>query len=223
MASYALRAVFTVVLVISCVAQVGRSHDTYVAGGLWHIHRVLEGAHVSGSLVYSGCGFDKRVPPDLPPFGVWVESGTPEEILRKLFSADPLMQVSREGSMIRMMETSVPTDLLNLKIRHISFFSPDASESDAVHGPRMAMLAILKSPEVMAFGKEHNIRGLPSPDKWMMMPGDCCGGGRIVQGELNDVSVSRALDYVLETFPGYWIYENCLTKDGDRSVYFNFN
>ena len=125
--------------------------------------------------------------------------------------------------MIRMMETSVPTDLLNLKIHHVSFFSRHASESHAVYGPRMALLAILESPEVVAFGKEHNISGLPSPDKGIVMPGDCCGGGRVVQGELDDVTVSQALDYVLQTFPGYWIYENCVSKDGERSVYFNFD
>jgi hypothetical protein len=222
MTSNVLIAAFTAVFVIGCVAQVGRSHDAYVAGGLWHIHHVLQGAHVSGSLAYSGCGFDKRVPPDLPPFGVWVDSGTPEEILSKLFSADPLMHVTREGRMIRMMEVNVPTDLLNLKIHHVSFFSPTTSDSDPVHGPRMALLAILESPEVVAFGKEQNIRGLPSPEKSVMLPGDCCGKGRIVQGKLDDVTVSQALDYVLQTFPGYWIYENCLTEDGDRSVYFNF-
>ena len=67
---------------------------------------ILLAAHVSGSLSYSGCGFDKRVPPDLPPFVVLEESGPPEEILKKLFFADPLVKVTREGTMIRMMETS---------------------------------------------------------------------------------------------------------------------
>jgi hypothetical protein len=44
-----------------------------------------------------------------------------------------------------------------------------------------------------------------------------------VHGELNDVTVSQALDYVLQTFPGYWIYENCATKERGRSVYLNFH
>jgi hypothetical protein len=43
-----------------------------------------------------------------------------------------------------------------------------------------------------------------------------------VPGELNDVTVSQALDYVLETFPGYWVYENCTTPDGGRSINFEF-
>ena len=88
--------------------------------------------------------------------------------------------------MIRMMETNVATDLLNLKIHHVSFFPVDAPDSYAVHGPRTALLAILQSPEVIAFGKEHNVKGLPYPDLAIMMPGDCCGTGRIVHGELNN-------------------------------------
>jgi hypothetical protein len=128
--------------------------------------------------------------------------------------------------MIRMMETNVQTDLLNVKIHHLSFLPSDfpfASEFGPVHGPRMALIAILLSPEVVSFGKEHSIGNLPSPDRGFLLPGDCCGGGLVVRGELSDITVSQALDYVLQTFPGFWLYENCMTKDGARSVYFNFH
>jgi hypothetical protein len=30
-----------------------------------------------------------------------------------------------------------------------------------------------------------------------------------VSGELNNVTLSQALDYMLKTFPGLWVYENC--------------
>jgi hypothetical protein len=43
-----------------------------------------------------------------------------------------------------------------------------------------------------------------------------------MHGELDDVTVSQALDYVRRTFPGFWIYENCISPEGERSVYFNF-
>jgi hypothetical protein len=203
MTSYTLRVTVALVFLTVCIGQVGTSHDTDPGAGLWLIHRILLAGQVSGSLSYSGCGFDKHVPPNLPPFGVLEESGPPEEILRKLLSADPLAKVTRDGSMIRMMETNVATDLLNIKIHHVTFFSPDAPASDPVHGPRMALLAILESPEVIAFGKEHNIRGLSYPGLGITMPGDCCGSGRIVQGQLDNVTVSQALDYVLQTFPGF--------------------
>ncbi len=133
------------------------------------------------------------------------------------------MQVTQEDGMMRMIEKNVPTDLLKVKIHDLSFFPQDTKENDAVYGPRMAMRVILNSPEVVAFGKAQNIGNLPSPDHGFALPGDCCGPGRIVHGELHDVTVSQALDYVLQTFPGYWIYENCVTEEGARSVYFNFD
>lgn len=101
-----------------------------------------------------------------------------------------------------MMERAIPTDLLNFKIHHLSFFPSDAPASDPVHGPQMAVLAILENPEVKAFRKANNIG--PFADLFML-PGNCCSGGRVIHGELDDVTVSQALDYVLQTFPGFWI------------------
>ncbi|MGD0567496.1 MAG: hypothetical protein ABSA78_03745 [Candidatus Sulfotelmatobacter sp.] len=146
-------------------------------------------------------------------------SGPPKEVLGKMFADDPRMGVTQEeGGMVRMIEKDVPTDLLNFKIHHLSFFPSDASASDPVHGPQMAVLAILENPEVMAFRKAHNIG--PFADRFSL-PGNCCGGGRIMHGELDDVTVSQALDYVLQTFPGLWIYENCVGAEGERSDYLN--
>jgi hypothetical protein len=119
---------------------------------------------------------------------------------------------------IRMRETDVPTDLLNFMIHHMSFFPSDAADSDAVHGPQMAVFAILQNPEVKAFKKAHNIG--PIADVFIL-PGNCCGGGRVIHGELDDVTVSQTLDYVLQTFPRFLVYENCVSKEGERSVYFN--
>ena len=39
-------------------------------------------------------------------------------------------------------------------------------------------------------------------------------------GNLNDVTLAQALDYVLKTFPGFWAYENCQREDGTRVVFF---
>ena len=222
MISFRLTAASVFLVVTVCVGQAGGGFEAVV--NMQRIHRILEAGHVSGSLAYSGCGFDKRVPPDLPPLAALDESGEPKEVLKKLFAADPLMQVTQEGDVIRMMEKNVPTDLLNLKIQHLSFFPSDGSEGDAVYGPGMALFVILRSPEVMAFRKAHSIDGWASPlHDGIMMPGNCCGGGRIVHGELIDVTVSQALDYVLQTFPGFWLYESCVTKEGARSVYINFD
>jgi len=216
MASCRMTIASVFVLLTVCVGQAGKG----TVPELFQIGRVLRAAHVSGALAYSSCGFHKRVPDDLPPMRVLEHySGSPIEALMKMFADDPRMLVTQEkGGMVRMMETDVPTDLLSFKIHHLSFFPLDAAESDAVHGSQMAVVAILQNPEVKDFRKAHNIG--PFADAYML-PGNCCSSGRVVHGELNDVTVSQALDYVLQTYPGFWIYENCVDEKGERSVYFN--
>jgi hypothetical protein len=188
------------------------------------VQEVLSKAQLSGSLEYWGACAPHQPYPDFPqlrwPTG---HDGSPLEFLQAMFDIDPQMRVTQEpNGMIRMIETDVPDDLLNVNIHHLSFFPANAAVHDPVYGSRMALLTILKTPEVLAFGKAHKIEGLPYPDKMLMMPGNCCGGGRIVHGELDDVTVSQALDYVLQTFPGFWLYENCQNPAGGRKVFFNF-
>jgi hypothetical protein len=43
-----------------------------------------------------------------------------------------------------------------------------------------------------------------------------------VHGELNDVTVAQALDYVLQTFPGLWTYQNCHNPEGGRKISVGF-
>jgi hypothetical protein len=84
----------------------------------------------------------------------------------------------------------------------------------------MATNAIIKTPEVIAFRREHNIG--PEYD-WQ--PGFSLVGpipNSSVTGDLYDVTVRRALDYVLKTYPGFWRYENCQDPSGVRSVYIGF-
>jgi hypothetical protein len=40
-----------------------------------------------------------------------------------------------------------------------------------------------------------------------------------VSGELNDVTVAQALDYIEQTFPGFWMYENCPRKGRSPSSF----
>ena len=220
MTSYRLTAASVFVFLTVCVGQAGGGLEAVM--NLQLIHRILGTAQVPGSLAYSSCGFRKQAPNSLPPMRVLPDySGSPKEVLQKIFADDSRMRVTQEGGgMIRMMETDVPTDLLNFKIHRMSFFPSDASASVPVHGPQMAMFAILDNPEVNAFRKAHNIGPLADG---FALPGNCCGGGSVVHGELNDVTVSQALDYVLKTFPGFWVYENCVSEEGERSVYFNFH
>ena len=115
-----------------------------------------------------------------------------------------------------MVETDVPSDLLEVKIRHLSF-----PVEPMYHGPNMALHAILMTPEVIAFRRAHSIGPLAELTGGFALPGDCCSGPS-VSGVLDDVTVAQALDYVLQTFPGFWLYENCQDTAGRRTVFFNF-
>jgi hypothetical protein len=137
-----------------------------------------------------------------------------------MFADNPKMRIIQDSDgKIRMVETDTPTDILEVKIRHLSF--PDGPVS---HGPRMALRAILMTPEVIAFRRAHGIGPLDElrgGGSFAILPGDS-SSGPIVSGELDDVTVAQALDYVLRTFPGFWFYESCQDPAGTRAVVFNF-
>jgi hypothetical protein len=112
-----------------------------------------------------------------------------------------------------MNEAGVSTDLLGIKISHIPF----EGYRQGVHTANDALRIILQTPEVLAFMKTHEIRGPFGPFD------NCSGSGGVVpghagawppesphiSGSLDNVTLSEALDYVLKTFPGIWIYESC--------------
>jgi hypothetical protein len=81
--------------------------------------------------------------------------------------------------------------------------------------------AILATPEVTAFQKDHHI----DDDDTGRLAGNILSGSRFpeVTGELNDVTLSQALDYVLKTFPGYWVYEDASCEGGSRAIRFHFS
>jgi hypothetical protein len=43
-----------------------------------------------------------------------------------------------------------------------------------------------------------------------------------ISGDLENVTVSQALDYVLKTYPGFWAYENCQNDSGGRKIFLRF-
>src|SRR5713101_616650 len=78
----------------------------------------------------------------------------------------------------------------------------------------------LNTPEVIGF-MDHNIGREVAWEGWGM-PGQVVIDGPSVPGELNDVTVAQALDYVLQTFPGFWFYQNCHNPDGGRKISVGF-
>jgi len=205
-------ATFTVLVLF--IGQAGGDGDGWAE--LRQLDLVLQSARVSGSLVYSSCGFQSQVPDRVSIRSLPDYSGPPRDVLERMFRDHPKMRITEEPGIIRMAESDIPTELLDFKIHHLSFgvFPPELS-----HGPGVAVMAIQANPEVMAFRKEHNIK--PIDDRFVG-PGDASSPQPVVTGELNDITVSQALDYILKTFPGFWIYENCVNEDGQRTVYFSF-
>jgi hypothetical protein len=219
MVSYRFTVAWAAVFVTTCFGQDGGGLDPGVA--LPPIREVLSRAQVSGSLAYLGrCNFH----PDFPQFRLPPSySGSPREILQEMFAGNPKMRVTQEpDGKVRMAERDVPTDLLDVKISHISFAPNEPvtnmlSGSDMLHGPNVAVQAILQTPEVKAFRKAHNIGPFSATFE---TPGDAGSTEKpIVSGDLDNVTVSQALDYVLQTFPGFWLYENCRSEGGGRQVF----
>ena len=183
--------------------------------------QVLDNASLSGSLEVSGrC--DLQDFPDFPRFRDPVSNGGPFQNLHEMLADDLAMQVTQDPvGIIRMIESGVPTDLLNIRIGHISF--EDNVHND-IYTANDAMRFILWAPEVVAFMKARDIEWPNIPD---IFPGVLTPSwppeSPHISGSLDNVTVSEALDYVLRTFPGIWFYENCpqSNKKG-RAVYFRF-
>jgi hypothetical protein len=197
---------------------------------------VLEKDNLSGSLEFTG-NCDGVFPPDLPPLrAIAGRRGSTLQTLREILRDDHAIRVEQDQTgRIRMVENAIPTDLLNIKIRHISFDDAYRSGPESgVYTPNQALYIILHVPELTAFIKAHDIEILATDS------GIGIGGGAgqwppgspHISGSLDDVTLSQALDRVLETFPGIWVYQNCPRKQAhsnlspwdnrERAVYFRF-
>jgi hypothetical protein len=182
---------------------------------------VLTTAQVSGSIQYVGkCGPNVLVP-DLPPIRATQKPHPPNpvETLHTMFSIDSRIAVSQgSNGIIRVVETRVQTDILGVRIDHLSF--------DGISDPDNALEVVLAAPEVQSFIRAHGI-GQPFDTHsapLYKLPGmrhvPPSPRVRSISGELNDVTLADALDYVLKTFPGFWLYQDCETPDQQRVVYF---
>ena len=201
-------------LVGSCLSQDKGGVDQRVARQ--EVQKILSGEGRSGSLEYWGfCDPDKGWPDFPEPRSVSGHKGSALDLLQEMFADDPKMRVIQErDGRIRMAETDVPKDFLEVKIRHLSF-PPD------YHSGAFAVYFILNTAEVIAF-MDHNIGRKVAWEGWGI-PGQIFTHAPSVPGELNDVTVEQALDYVLETFPGFWFYQNCHDDPhGERKISVGF-
>lgn len=182
------------------------------------VGRVLSRAHLSGSIEYRGaCNYEVTYP-DFPKILASPDHDGPAvDLLREMFSVDPEMTVSQDDyGRIRMIEKYVPTDLLDVRIQYLRF-------STEYHGPNAAAITILRTPEVIAFQREHSIGPEAARGPGASFSHDAFDVHTpSVRGEFYDVTVRQALDYVLRTFPGFWFYENCQNPGGGRIVNIGF-
>ena len=122
--------------------------------------------------------------------------------------------------MVRMIEVGIPTDLLNVRISHILF---EGYGHSAIYTPNDAIRFIMRAPEVVAFMRSHDIEWPFAGEGIIRGSGSWPTESPQISGSLDNVTLSEALDRVLKTFPGIWIYENCPRGDKkNRVVYFRF-
>lgn len=109
------------ILLASCVGQDRQSIDPTWAATV--LGTVLNRAQLSGSLEYWGHCYNNGNSSDFPKMRMPVsKDGPPAQVLGEMFANDLSMHVTLGPvGEIRMVESQVPQDLLNLKIAHISF------------------------------------------------------------------------------------------------------
>ena len=211
--------VFVLILLSSCLGQERGGTDETFAVPL--LGRILISAQASGSLAYWGrCELGQPYP-DFPALSSPSDhSHPPLEVLREVFAKDRQMEVTQDSNgLMRMFETDVPMDVLDVKIAHLSFRPPE-EDRGPFDGPNDSLHRILASPEVKTYVATHRIG--PFPDAWA---GSHSGPRKHqVSGDLYNVTVKQALDYILQTFPGFWIYQNSRTpgEGSERYVHFGF-
>lgn len=193
------------------LTQNAAPHEARPSPFLVSVVRVLEENHRSGSLAYGGycttsggINDDFKVSPlqrDVPPI----------EALRQALGGDPRVSVKEDSSgAIRVVGSSVSSDLLGVMIHELSF----KNEND----PRDATANLLGSSELNTYMQGHRTEFVMTSGGLIPPP-----SGRILNATLHDVTLSQALDLIAKTFPGVWIYEECVTGQGVRRVVISFH
>jgi hypothetical protein len=114
-----LSAIFVLVCPCWCQFRGGQDYRETVGP----ITDVLRRGKISASLEFWGSCSDQYTFPDFPPVTIpSSHSAPPLQTLREMFKDDKEMQVTQElDGTVRMIEKSVPQDLLNVQIGRISF------------------------------------------------------------------------------------------------------
>jgi hypothetical protein len=129
----------------------------------------------------------------------------PVEVLSKAFANDPTFTVKEASGMIRVVGGNVQPELLGVTIHEVKFHETD--------DPRKATYDLLASPELKTYMQSHHT-------EFVMTSGGLIppASGQHLSGALTDMTVSQMLDRITQTFPGVWIYEECIAPRGEKRV-----
>ena len=202
----------------------GVQADSAIGSPLKPMLDVLDRSGFSASFAFSArC--EAPMPPEFPQFSSPTSTGGPPlKILSEILARNRAIRLSQDAGsrMIRIREQGIPDDILNVRISHISFNGVYSTGSFGVDNPNEALHIIMDSSEVVSFSRAHNIR--------IIFADYGIGGGGIwlhehshLSGSFDNLTVQQALDRVLKTFPGIWVYQNCPPAEHrSRKVYFRF-
>jgi hypothetical protein len=183
------------------------------------ILEVLDSAALSGSLEISG-SCDKGSFPHFPHLGKET-SGPPLQALGEIFSSSAVSVTQDSNGNVRMIEPGLPVDFLNVRIHRINFKNDFGND---IFIANHALLLVLEAPEVKTYSRKHNINVVfsvevvngPLVQSWPP-------GSTRMSGTLENVTVREALDQILHTFHGIWVYENCpQIENHERSIFLRF-
>jgi len=229
----------SVLTVVHCFAQDNQKID--VVTGMSILQVAAQQTRANGSMIYSGACNDSPAFPNIHSPGNERHVSTLERF-KEIFSADPAIQVTEDSKgKIRIVDKNVSTDLLKVRIKHLplSLKKSKIKKSDAnvfnglFNSPYMALHVILAAPEVRSFMSAHKLGPLEG-DVFEVTGG--AGSDRFplsgqlirVSGQLDGVSVSEALDFVVGRFsrvqqhPSFWTYETCPSEGNSQRVHFSF-
>lgn len=190
---------------------------------------VWRDSNASGSLIYRGDCQADGIAPRFPLRYHIKHTSSPVDALRDIFAENSKMQITQEPSgMIRISETDVPQDVLNIRIRQVDFDMKDTRADGgmlwSLYSGNRLLWPILEAPEVRTFMDAHKVHPLGwKPGIFYQVSGPPYSDVQHVKGRLENVTVSQALDRVAQTFPGMWVYRECTVGVwGDRIASFDF-
>ena len=214
----------TVVFVLLLLTMLGLSDRAHSGGPieapLQPLFEALANAKVSASMEVSGSC--EALLPELPNIQSPTSAeGRVLEVAREMLANNPAMKVTADpDGTIRIRQSGIEDDLLNVRLRYINFGGP--SPDGGYYSPNLALFSVVGAPEVSAFMKAHDVEWQQRP-LFVSTIGVTPPWFPHLSGSLENVTVSQVFDHVLKTFPGIWVYENCPSHDGERRrVYFNF-